>query len=68
MTEPRASLSRHIASGPTSPEEVKRQCAAAYHKEGVILLKPEWLGTWADRKMLEILAEKAFGKRKGETK
>lgn len=64
----RSSLAGHVASGPTSPEEIRRKCAAAYHNEGVILLKPEWFETWADRKQLEILADKAFGKRRGATK
>ena len=68
MSGLRSSLAGHVASGPTSPEDVRRKCAAAYHNEGVILLKAEWLPTWADRKQLEILAEKAFGARKGESK
>ena len=67
MTGIRSSLAPHVASGPTSPEDVRRKCAAAYHKDGVILLKPEWFETWADRKQLEILADKAFGKRQGKT-
>ncbi|WP_347269951.1 hypothetical protein, partial [Rhizorhabdus histidinilytica] len=42
----------------------RKAAREAYHAHGIVLINPEWLSGWADRKQLEILAEKLFGKRK----
>lgn len=63
----RSSLAR---SAPLFHETDERQAraaaAAAWHRDGIVLINPEWLRSWADQKQLELLAEKMFGKRKGE--
>jgi hypothetical protein len=41
----------------------RRAAAAAWHREGIILINPGWLRSWADQKQAEILAERLFGKR-----
>lgn len=48
------------------PDDANARKAArdAFHKHGIVLINPSWLSGWADRKQLEILAEKLFGKRK----
>ncbi len=46
------------------PANARRAAREAYHAHGIVLINPEWLSGWADRKQLEILAEKLFGKRK----
>lgn len=68
MTGIRSSLASHVASGPTSPEDIRRKAAAAWHSDGIILINPDWLTSWTERKQAEILAEKLFGRRKGESK
>lgn len=47
------------------PAAARQKAMEAYHKTGIVLINPEWLQSWADRKQLEILAEKVHGKRKG---
>ncbi|WP_347271871.1 hypothetical protein [Rhizorhabdus histidinilytica] len=45
------------------PAHARRAAREAYHAHGIVLINPEWLTGWADRKQLEILAEKLFGRR-----
>ena len=49
------------------PANARRAARLAWQDHGLILINPEWLASWADRKQAELLAEKLFGKRK-ETK
>lgn len=46
------------------PAAARREARKAYHDNGLILINPDWLNSWADRKQLEILADKVHGKRK----
>ncbi|TZG28586.1 hypothetical protein FYJ91_00040 [Sphingomonas montanisoli] len=46
------------------PARARQAARAAWHDAGLILINPEWLPGWADRKQAEILAEKCHGKRK----
>lgn len=41
----------------------RRAAAAAWHREGIVLLNPKWFHSWADAKQAELLAEKLFGRR-----
>lgn len=61
----RSSLVR-IAGSCREPDPVAARKAArdAWLKGGLILINPEWLSSWADRKQAELLAEKLHGKRK----
>ena len=58
-------LARFAALG-NEPQDANARKAArdAWHKHGIVLINPEWLSGWADRKQAEILAERLFGKRK----
>lgn len=47
------------------PAAARRLGRQAYHETGFVVIDPKWLGSWADRKQLELLAEKVHGKRKG---
>lgn len=62
----RSPLARH-AHLSREPDDVQGRKAAreAWHTHGLILIRPEWLPGWADRKQAEILAEKIHGKRGG---
>lgn len=51
---------------PKTPAEVKAECGKAWHEAGLIVIRPEWLGSWADRKQAELLAEKCHGKRRAK--
>lgn len=46
----------------------RKAAATAWHKEGIILLNPQWFRSWTDQKQAELLAEKLFGKRKDTSK
>lgn len=46
------------------PVAARRAARDAFHDSGLVLINPDWLRSWADRKQLEILAEKVHGKRK----
>jgi hypothetical protein len=65
MSEPQSSLARHVASGPKTDAEVRADCCAAYHRDGVICIREDWLTSWPDRTQLRLLADKVFGKRRG---
>jgi len=60
-------LSRFASLG-QEPQDANARKAArdAWHMHGLVLINPTWLSGWADRKQLEILAEKMFGKRKAK--
>lgn len=46
------------------PAAARLAAREAWQNAGLILINPEWLTGWADRKQAEILAEKLHGKRK----
>jgi hypothetical protein len=58
-----SSLARHVPSGPKTPAEIRAECKAAWHRDGVICLNPEWISGWGERQQLIQIAEKQFGKR-----
>lgn len=55
-----------IAAGCREPDPraARRAAREAWQEAGLILINPEWLQSWADRKQAELLAEKLHGKRK----
>lgn len=46
------------------PRAARRAAREAWQEAGLILINPEWLSSWTDRKQAELLAEKLHGKRK----
>lgn len=46
------------------PRAARKAACDAWHGGGLILINPEWLQSWTDRKQAELLAEKLFGKRR----
>lgn len=46
------------------PAAARRAGSAAWQAHGLILINPEWISGWADRKQAKLLAEKLYGKRK----
>lgn len=46
------------------PRSARKAAREAWQEAGLILINPEWLQSWADRKQAELLAEKLHGKRK----
>lgn len=46
------------------PRAARKAARDAWQGAGLILINPEWLTSWTDRKQAELLAEKLHGKRK----
>ncbi len=46
------------------PAKARLEARAAWHRDGLILINPAWLNSWADRRQAELLAEKCHGRRK----
>ncbi len=64
MTGFRSPLAPYAASmRDPDPANARRAAAKAWKDTGLILINPEWLASWADRKQAELLAEKLFGAR-----
>ena len=61
----RSALGRyaHLSREP-DPAQGREAARAAWHTHGLILIRPEWLPGWADRKQAELLAEQVHGKRR----
>jgi hypothetical protein len=38
---PRSCLAAHVQSGPTTEEEIDQKRAAAWHRQGVVMLRPD---------------------------
>lgn len=61
----RSPLARFAALGQEpDPANARRAARDAWHTHGLILINPEWLTGWADRRQAELLAEKLHGKRR----
>lgn len=58
-------LGKAVAPSPKTDAEVRATCRDAWHRDGTICLRLDWMNNWPDRKQLEMLAEKTFGKRQG---
>jgi hypothetical protein len=65
MSGLRSSLATRVASGPKTDDEIRAECQRAFHSDGIVCLRSEWLTSWPEKKQLEQLAERAFGKRRG---
>lgn len=65
MTALRSSLAAtaHLGREP-DPANARRAARDAWQRDGLILINPAWLQSWADRKQAELLAEKVHGKRR----
>lgn len=64
MTHLRSSLAPYAASmRDPDPVNARRAAIEAYESSGgdVVLINRKWLTSWADRKQLDLLAEKALG-------
>ena len=55
---------RHLSREPDE-SHARRAAAAAWHRDGIALFRPEWFHGWADREQARLLAEKLFGRRDG---
>lgn len=53
----------HLAREPQAAD-ARRACERAWHEAGIVCINPAWLGSWADQKQLELLAQKVFGPRR----
>jgi len=65
MSGLQSSLARHVSSGNGDVDPARAKAAEAWHREGIVLLRPEWLPGWAQQEQLRHLAQSTFGKRKG---
>ncbi len=64
MSGPQSSLARHVASGNGGVDPARAKAAEAWHRDGIVLLRPEWLPGWVQQEQLRQLAQSTFGKRK----
>jgi hypothetical protein len=46
-----------------NPANARAEAKKAWHRDGLILINPEWLNSWADKRQAEMLAEKLHGRR-----
>lgn len=64
MTQPRSTLAPYApAMRDPDPAAARRAAREAWHQTGLVLINPEWLHAWTDRKQLELLADKVHGTR-----
>jgi hypothetical protein len=65
MMAMRSSLGPVAALG-RDPDPAKARAAAreAWLRHGLILINPDWLASWTDRKQAELLAEQLHGRRR----
>lgn len=64
MSEPRSSLSRHQARPPLEAEQLHRMRAAAWHGQGVAVIRPEEVEDDWIRQAIVNEADRLYGKRK----
>lgn len=65
MTQPRSALSPFAPlMRDADPEAARRMARQAWQNAGLIVLSADWLGSWADQKQAEQLAERVHGKRR----
>jgi hypothetical protein len=65
VTEPRSQLAPYAPSmRDPDPAAARRAAREAWHAAGLVLINPEWLPAWTDRKQLELLADKVHGPRR----
>ncbi len=63
MRTPICALARLIPVSPASEDELRAMRAAAWHKQGVLVVKPEMVADSWDRKFLEGIASGLYGRR-----
>ena len=66
MSEPRSSLSRHQPRSPMETEQLQRLRAAAWHGQGVVVIRPEEVEDDWIRQAIVNEADRLYGKRKQE--
>ncbi|WP_342239138.1 hypothetical protein [Inquilinus sp. OTU3971] len=66
MSEPRSSLSRNQRRSPAQAEQLRRMRAAAWHGQGVVVIRPEEVEDDWIRQAIVNEADRLYGKRKME--
>ena len=62
----RSNLARHQPEPPTNDDHLQDMRRAAWHRQGIVVLRPEDInGDWT-RQVIVNTAEKLYGKRKGK--
>jgi hypothetical protein len=64
MSEPRSSLSRHQTRPRLETEQLRRLRAAAWHGQGVVVIRPEEVEDDWIRQAIVNEADRLYGKRK----
>ncbi|KJS40371.1 MAG: hypothetical protein VR70_05895 [Rhodospirillaceae bacterium BRH_c57] len=65
MSHPRTSLSRHIQSGPTDDATLDAMRSAAWHQQGVVMLRLDEVACEWTRQAVENHMAARYGKRRG---
>jgi len=66
MSELRSSLSRHQPRQPAEPDQLRRMRAAAWHGQGVVVIRPQDVEDDWIRQAIVNEADRLYGKRKKE--
>lgn len=66
MSEPRSSLSRRQPRPPLETEQLRRMRAAAWHGQGVVVIRPEEVEDDWIRQAIVNEADRLYGKRTKE--
>lgn len=60
----RSYLSKHLPESPTPQDQIHRMAAAAFHKEGIVVIPLDKVTNDFDRQLIVNVGEKLYGKRK----
>lgn len=62
-----SSLARHVGTSMTTDAEFRQLAAAAWHRDGTLVLRPTQTLKWEDRALIDAIGTRLYGKRR-ETK
>ncbi len=62
-----SSLARHVGEATTTDAEFRQLAAAAWHRDGTLVLRPGQTIKWEDRSLIDAIGTRLYGQRR-ETK
>lgn len=58
-----SSLARHIGTAVMTDTEFRQLAAAAWHRDGTLVLRPGQTIKWEDRALIDAIGTRLYGKR-----
>lgn len=65
MRSPSCALARLLPVTPATEDELQSMKAAAWHKQGVLVVTPESIADAWEKKFLESIGNRLYGRRQG---